>query len=214
MRLDLWLVKEGYFKTRNRAKIAIKQGLVRVNGVVVKKPSAEVNESYMIEVLDDKPAGYWKLKHLDETFGIFKGDEVVLDLGSSAGGFLLYARERAKFVYGIEFSKEFEEALKELESLGNVKIFIEDAFKFDISKIEHVDVILNDLTLPFASSMTALRRFLPKLKPDGKILFVHKLSKGNEADFKGFEIIAFERAKDKREVYYLIKPIELCKSEQ
>ncbi|MEM4541046.1 MAG: TlyA family rRNA (cytidine-2'-O)-methyltransferase, partial [Archaeoglobaceae archaeon] len=61
---------------------------------------------------------------------------------------------------------------------------------------------------------TALRRFLPKLKPDGKILFVHKLSKGNEADFKGFEIIAFERAKDKREVYYLIKPIELCKSEQ
>ncbi|MEM4945358.1 MAG: S4 domain-containing protein, partial [Archaeoglobaceae archaeon] len=130
MRLDLWLVKEGYFKTRNRAKIAIKQGLVRVNGVVVKKPSAEVNESYMIEVLDDKPAGYWKLKHLDETFGIFKGDEVVLDLGSSAGGFLLYARERAKFVYGIEFSKEFEEALKELESLGNVKIFIEDAFKF------------------------------------------------------------------------------------
>ncbi|MEM1576182.1 MAG: S4 domain-containing protein [Archaeoglobaceae archaeon] len=214
MRLDLWLVKEGYFKTRNRAKIAIKQGLVRVNGVVVKKPSAEVNESYMIEVLDDKPAGYWKLKHLDETFGIFKGDEVVLDLGSSAGGFLLYARERAKFVYGIEFSKEFEEALKELESLGNVKIFIEDAFKFDISKIEHVDVILNDLTLPFASSMTALRRFLPKLKPDGKILFVHKLSKGNEADFKGFEIIAFERAKDRREVYYLIKPIELCKSEQ
>ncbi|MEM2657483.1 MAG: S4 domain-containing protein [Archaeoglobaceae archaeon] len=214
MRLDLWLVKEGYFKTRNRAKIAIKQGLVRVNGVVVKKPSAEVNESYMIEVLDDKPAGYWKLKHLDETFGIFKGDEVVLDLGSSAGGFLLYARERAKFVYGIEFSKEFEEALKELESLGNVKIFIEDAFKFDISKIEPVDVILNDLTLPFASSMTALRRFLPKLKPDGKILFVHKLSKGNEADFKGFEIIAFERAKDRREVYYLIKPIELCKSEQ
>ncbi|MDI9643544.1 MAG: S4 domain-containing protein [Archaeoglobales archaeon] len=211
MRLDLWLVKEGYFKTRNRAKIAIKQGLVRVNGVVVKKPSAEVNESYMIEVLDDKPAGYWKLKHLDETFGIFKGDEVVLDLGSSAGGFLLYASERAKFVYGIEFSKEFEEALKELESLGNVKIFIEDAFKFDINKIEPVDVILNDLTLPFTSSMTALRRFLPKLKPDGKILFVHKLNKGNEADFKGFEIIAFERAKDKREVYYLIKPIELCK---
>ncbi|MEM0331079.1 MAG: class I SAM-dependent methyltransferase [Archaeoglobaceae archaeon] len=87
-------------------------------------------------------------------------------------------------MYGIEFSKEFEEALKELESLGNIKIFIEDAFKFDISKIEPVDVILNDLTLPFASSMTALRRFLPKLKPDGKILFVHKLSKGNEADFK------------------------------
>ncbi|MEM1671750.1 MAG: hypothetical protein QXY92_05060 [Archaeoglobaceae archaeon] len=52
---------------------------------------------------------------------------------------------------------------------------------------------------------------MPKLKPDGKILFVHKLSKGNEADFKGFEIVARERAKDRREVYYLIKPIELYK---
>ncbi|MDW7990463.1 MAG: class I SAM-dependent methyltransferase, partial [Archaeoglobaceae archaeon] len=106
----------------------------------------------------------------------------------------------------IEFSKEFEETLKDLESLGNVKIFIEDAFKFDLEKIEPVDVILNDLTLPFSSSMEALRRFLPKLNPKGKVLFVHKLGKNEEPDFSGFEIVAFERSKDRREVYYLIKP--------
>jgi len=205
MRLDLWLVKEGYFKTRNRAKIAIKRGLVKVNGVLVTKPSAEVGDEAEVEVLGDKPAGYWKLKELDEKFGIFKGDEVVLDLGSSAGGFLLYASEKAKFVYGIEFSREFEKTLKELESLGNVKVFIEDAFKFDVNKLEPLDLILNDLTLPFASSMTALKRFLPRLKPGGRILFVHKLSKGEE-DFSGFEIIARERAKERREVYYFIKP--------
>ncbi|MEM4523699.1 MAG: S4 domain-containing protein [Archaeoglobaceae archaeon] len=204
MRLDVLLVKRGFFKSRNRAKIAIEHGLVIVNGKVVKKPSMEVEYDAEIIVLDDKPAGYWKLKELDEKFGIFKGDEVVLDLGSSAGGFLLYASEKAKFVYGIEFSREFEDLLREIEKeRGNVKVFIEDAFKFDISKIEALDIILNDLTLDFTSSMKVLRRFLPKLKNDGKVLFVVKGDE--EVDFSDFEIINFDFAKRKKEKYYLLR---------
>ncbi|MEM4472785.1 MAG: S4 domain-containing protein [Archaeoglobaceae archaeon] len=204
MRLDVLLVKRGFFKSRNRAKIAIEHGLVIVNGKVVKKPSMEVEYDAEIIVLDDKPAGYWKLKELDEKFGIFKGDEVVLDLGSSAGGFLLYASEKAKFVYGIEFSREFEDLLREIEKeRGNVKVFIEDAFKFDISKIEALDIILNDLTLDFTSSMKVLRRFLPKLKNDGKVLFVVKGDE--EVDFSDFEIINFDFAKKKKEKYYLLR---------
>ncbi len=210
MRLDLWLVKKGFFKTRNRAKIAIKLGLVKVNGQLATKPSAEIDEDAVIEVLDDKPAGYWKLRELDERFHIFRGDETVLDLGSSAGGFLLYASERAKFVYGIEFSNEFEDILREIErERGNVKVFIDDAFRFDVKKLESVDLILNDLTLPFSSSMKALKRFLPKLKPDGKVLFVHKLGRKDEKDlenFSGFEILDFEKSKDKKEVYYFLRP--------
>uniref|UniRef100_A0A7J2TJ72 Methyltransferase domain-containing protein n=1 Tax=Archaeoglobus fulgidus TaxID=2234 RepID=A0A7J2TJ72_ARCFL len=203
MRLDVLLVKLGYFKSRNRAKIAIKNGLVIVEGKVARKPSMEVDINARIEVLDDKPAGYWKLKELDEKFKIFSGNEVVLDLGSSAGGFLLYASEKAKFVYGIEISREFEEELRAIESeRKNVKVFIEDAFKFDIEKIEPVDLILNDLTLDFSSSIKALRRFLPKLKDQGRILFVVK---GNEeVDFSEFEVIFFEHSIKKREAYYLL----------
>ncbi|MEM2462455.1 MAG: S4 domain-containing protein, partial [Archaeoglobaceae archaeon] len=91
MRLDVLLVRRGFFKSRNRAKIAIKKGLVIVNGAIAKKPSMEVGIDAEIKVLDDKPLGYWKLKELDEKFRIFEGNETVLDLGSSAGGFLLYA---------------------------------------------------------------------------------------------------------------------------
>jgi 23S rRNA (cytidine1920-2'-O)/16S rRNA (cytidine1409-2'-O)-methyltransferase len=207
MRLDLWLVKNGFFKTRSRAKIAIRMGLVKVNGQTVTRPSAEISEDAVIEVLDDKPAGYWKLKELDEKFRIFRGGETVLDLGSSAGGFLLYASERARFVYGIEFSREFEDLLREIEGKReNVRVFIDDAFKFDVERLESVDVILNDLTLPFSSSMIALKRFLPKLKPEGKILFVHKLNKKGEANFADFEVLGFEKSMDKREVYYLLRP--------
>lgn len=204
MRLDVFLVKMGHFKSRNRAKIAISRGLVIVNGEVAKKPSMEVDPDANIVVLDDKPAGYWKLKDLDEKFGIFEGNEIVLDLGSSAGGFLLYASEKAKFVYGIEFSREFEEELREIEEKRkNVKVFIDDVFTFDIEKIEPVDVILNDLTLDFESSMLALKRFLPKLKKGGKILFV---CKNCRAEFKEFEVVAFESAERKRESYYLLRP--------
>jgi len=203
MRLDVLLVKLGYFKSRNRAKIAIENGLVIVNGKVAKKPSIEVDLNAKIEVLDDKPAGYWKLKEIDEKFRIFEGDEIVLDLGSSAGGFLLYASEKAKFVYGIEVSKNFENELRTIEKeRKNVKIFIEDVFTFDVDKIEAVDIILNDLTLDFTSSLKALRRFIPKLRERGKILFVVK---GNEEpDFSEFKVIASEHSKRRRERYYLL----------
>ncbi len=207
MRLDLLLVKKGYFSSRSRAKEAIKRGFVRVDGVTVTKPSTDVGFDSKIEVLEEeKPRGYWKLREIDEIFNLFSGDEVVLDLGSSAGGFLLYASEKAREVYGIEFSKEFEEQLRELEKQReNVKVFIADAFTFDISMLPELDIILNDLTLPFSSSMLALKRFLPKLKAGGRILFVHKIGDRENADFVEFDVIKHMYSKDRREVYYLLQ---------
>ncbi len=206
MRLDLLLVKRGFFSSRQRAKESIRRGLVRVDGKIVTKPSADVRYDAEIEVFGrDVPRGYWKLKEIDEKFGLFSGNEIVLDLGSSAGGFLLYASERAKFVYGIEYSKEFEDQLKWIERMkDNVKVFIADAFKFDVDQLPEVDVILNDLTLPFSSSMKALRRFLPKLKKGGKILFVHKIGDGENPEFSDFKVLSFFESKDRKEVYYLL----------
>ncbi len=206
MRLDILLVKKGYFRSRNRAKEAIKRGMVRVNGRVLTKPSADVDINSEIEVCDkDVPRGYWKLKMLDEAFNLFSGKEVVLDLGSSAGGFLIYASEKAREVYGIEFSREFENVLREIErQRPNVRVFIANAFTFDLHKLPELDVILNDLTLPFSSSMTALKRFLPRLKPFGKVLFVHKAGDGERVDFEGFSILGHFVSQDRREEYYLL----------
>ncbi|MDI9646275.1 MAG: S4 domain-containing protein [Archaeoglobales archaeon] len=203
MRLDTLLVKRGFFSSRNRAKESIKRGLVFVNGKVASKPSQDVSEDAEIVVLAlDVPRGYWKLKEIDSRFRLFNGDEVVLDLGSSAGGFLLYSSERARFVYGIEFSKEFEKNLREIERLKkNVRVFIADAFTFDVGVLPELDLILNDLTLPFQSSMKALQRYIPKLKKNGKILFVVKNS---EAELSNFEILDFFEAEDRKEAYYLI----------
>ncbi len=206
MRLDVLLTKKGFFSSRQRAKECIRRGMVLVDGRIVTKPSKDVDVDAEIVVLaKDVPRGYWKLAEIDRHFGLFSGGEVVLDLGSSAGGFLLYASERASMVYGIEVSREFEEQLRKIESArNNVRVFIADAFEFDVGSLPALDVILNDLTLPFSSSMKALSRFVPKLKRGGRILFVHKLGDREDAKFEGFEVLDFFDSKDRKERYYLL----------
>jgi len=207
MRLDVLLVKKGFFTSRSRAKEAIKRGFVLVDGKKVTKPSAEVDFDSEIEVLQpERPRGYWKLKGIDERFNIFSGKEVVMDLGSSAGGFLLYASEKAMMVYGIEYSREFEEQLREIErQRPNVKVFIADVFTFDTSFLPELDIILNDLTLSFSASFRAMRRFLPKLKEGGLVLFVHKEGDGEEPDFGEMEVLGSSTSQDRKESYYLLR---------
>ena len=210
VRLDKLLVRKGYFSSRERAKEAIRRGLVRVDGRVVTKPSYEVGERARIEVLApvDAPRGYWKLMDLDERWGIIRGGDVVLDLGSSAGGFLLYASQKARAVYGIEYSRRFEDALRRIErERGNVKVFIEDALKFDINRLPELDVILLDLTVEPEVAYRALMRFLPKLRDGGRVLFVEKVGlKDVRLDFEaaGLRVVREERSPSKKERYYLL----------
>ena len=213
MRLDKLLVARGFFSSRSKAKEAIKRGFVKVNGRIVRKPSADVDLSANVEVLvEERPRGYWKLKELDETWEIIREGDVVLDLGSSAGGFLIYASEKVGErgrVYGIEVSREFEEELRRIErERGNVKVYIDDAFKFDVSRLEPLDVILSDLSLDPDVAMAATRRFLPLLKRNGLLLFVMKtgISSGTP-DLSGLEVIGVRDSEDRLERYILLKKL-------
>jgi len=205
MRLDVFLHRQGYFESRSMAKEAIKRGLVKVNGEIVRKPSRDVRGDEEIEVLaEGRPRGYYKLKMIDEKFGlIFEGD-VVLDIGSSAGGFLLYASEKAQYVYGIEFSREFEARLRKIEAeRSNVRVFMGDAFRFDISKLPELDVILCDLTLDPEDAMKALLRFVPKLRKSGKVLFVSKsdITDLSQSKLSELNLLAIEKSEDRQEYY-------------
>lgn len=212
MRLDKYLVIKGYFTSREKAKEAIRRGFIKVNNVIITKPAYNVGDDDVIEVLEtEKPRGYWKLKWLDEKWGIFSGNEFVLDLGSSAGGFLLYASEKAKFVFGVEYSTKFKDILMRISyRKNNVKVYIEDAFKLNINKLPELDIILLDLTLNPESSFKALIRYLPKLKIKGRILFIAKIGKDNKIpDFTevGLKILHQLSANDKKEIYYLLEKL-------
>ncbi len=89
MRLDKYLVDEGYYESRNRANDAIKAGLVLVDGKKG-KPSAKIDENTVVEVQDSKfyvsRAGRKLENFLAEHVVDMKGKRA-LDIGSSTGGF-------------------------------------------------------------------------------------------------------------------------------
>ncbi|MCZ7362854.1 MAG: S4 domain-containing protein [Candidatus Methanoperedens sp.] len=183
MRLDSYLVEIGDLGSRGRAKRAIAQGQVIVNGKVITKPSYDVAYSDDIEITEglDKPAGYWKLKEIQEKTGIIRKGDCVLDIGSSAGGFILFASEIASCVHGIEFSHEFRSELGKLaHERPNVTVEFGDVLMpFEKEKF---DVLLMDITVSPLSSMIALENVLPALKSGGMLMQVLKLSKKGDGE--------------------------------
>lgn len=179
MRLDAYLVARGYVSSRSRAKKAIKEGWVQVNDQIIRKPSYSVSYTDEVEIQGgaDRPAGYWKLKSIQEETNIIRSGDRVLDVGSSAGGFIMYAMETAEKVYGVEYSREFRSRLRRLaHEHPNVAVAIGDVFTLPLQEISptRVDVILNDLTLEVEDSIAALERLLPLLEPGGRVLQVVK----------------------------------------
>jgi 23S rRNA (cytidine1920-2'-O)/16S rRNA (cytidine1409-2'-O)-methyltransferase len=178
MRLDEYLVSEGMVPSRNRAKRLIERGLVKVDGVVASKPSQKIEYGRSVTVEgEDNPEGYFKLQGIQVESGILHEGDVVLDIGSSAGGFLMFASGIASRVVGIEFSREFTGALEAVESEHpNVRVVFGDAFNMDLTTLDGpYDVILNDMTVEPVISIDVLKRFLPLLKDHGRIMQVVKL---------------------------------------
>ncbi|HEC45737.1 MAG TPA: TlyA family RNA methyltransferase [Epsilonproteobacteria bacterium] len=89
MRLDKYLVEEGYFESRNRAHDAIKAGKVIVNGKIP-KVSMKIDENSSVEVEDEKFYVSRAARKLEDFLAEypmdFKGKRA-LDIGSSTGGF-------------------------------------------------------------------------------------------------------------------------------
>ena len=89
MRLDKYLVDEGYYESRNRANEAIKAGKVTVDGKKA-KASAKVDENSVVDVENEKfyvSRAARKLERFLEEHSVDMRDKVALDIGSSTGGF-------------------------------------------------------------------------------------------------------------------------------
>jgi len=216
MRLDSYLVEIGNLASRGRAKRAIPEGHVKVNNTLVTKPSFDVVYSDNIEVDEglDKPAGYWKLKDIQDKTGIMQQGDRVLDIGSSAGGFLMFASEIASSVHGIEFSREFRQQLKKLEhEYPNITIEFADVFTIPVDRLGQFDVMTLDITANPISSIQALEHVLPALKNEGMLLIVLKLPKDKERELHlgklsslGLEITGIIEP-DKQEAYVIARKL-------
>ena len=97
MRVDHLLVSRGLFDSRSQAQAAIEAGRVTADGEVVKKASAKVADTAVIEA---EPAHRWvgrgalKLDHALTLWPVAVEGRVVLDVGASTGGFTEVCLER------------------------------------------------------------------------------------------------------------------------
>lgn len=111
MRLDQYLVDKGIFESRNKAKVAIQDSLIRVNGKIVIKSSFEVKEDDDIKVVGEVcpyvSRGGYKLEKAIKSFYLDFHDKVIVDIGASTGGFTDCALQNgAKKVYSIDVGKD------------------------------------------------------------------------------------------------------------
>jgi 23S rRNA (cytidine1920-2'-O)/16S rRNA (cytidine1409-2'-O)-methyltransferase len=109
-RADRLLVARGLFESRARAQAAIAAGLVRANGLPVRKASEEISDAAIIEAAPEHPyvsRGGVKLAFALEHFGLMVKDRVCLDVGASAGGFTeVLLAHGARRVYAVDVGRD------------------------------------------------------------------------------------------------------------
>lgn len=161
MRIDLYLTENSFASSRSKAQNLLKEGLVFVNGREITKSSFEVTEADKIEISSHKEyvsRGAQKLVGAIEAFGLDFKQKVVLDMGSSTGGFTQVALENgAKKVYAVDVGKnQLDRSLKNDERVLSIEE--QDIRLLSADRVRDVDIVVGDL------SFISLLKVLPHIK--------------------------------------------------
>jgi len=156
LRLDQYLAEKGMAQSRSQAANLIKLGKVKVNGRVAKKVHQYVGDSTDVVVEKGKyvsRAGN-KLASIAEKLELDFKNKVVLDIGSSTGGFTDFAlKNGAKRVVAVDVGTDQLHA----SLTGNKKIELYE--KTDIRtfgrSFQDIDIVVADV------SFISLREILP-----------------------------------------------------
>ncbi|MCM3161672.1 TlyA family RNA methyltransferase [Metabacillus litoralis] len=106
-RLDILLVENGLFDTREKAKRAVMAGLIYGNEERLEKPGEKVSRDVVLTIkgqtLPYVSRGGLKLEKAINEFDINVSDKIMIDIGSSTGGFTDCALQNgAKLSYALD----------------------------------------------------------------------------------------------------------------
>ena len=190
MRLDVKLVEDKLFKTRSKAILAIKSGIIYVNNKCIKKSGFMVDDNDVVEIVGEilpyVSRGGLKLEKAIKEFSIDMNGKRVLDIGSSTGGFTDCALQHgASFVVAVDVgSDQFDKDLREDKRI----LLLEktDFRNIDNSLINNVDLITIDVSF---ISVTLLLDKISSIesKPDIMCLIKPQFECGKEiaSEYKG-----------------------------
>ena len=169
-RLDSLLVKKGLVISRTRGEYEIKNGNVLVDGKVVTKLSTKFNDVVEIVInnkLDYVSKGALKLLKAIDTFNIDLSNKVMLDIGSSTGGFSDVAlRNNVRKVIAVDVgTDQFD---KNLQNDSRIELHENtDIRNFNIT--EKIDTVTIDVSF---ISVTKIISKLEEINPKEIVLLI------------------------------------------
>lgn len=162
-RIDKFLLNNGYVNSRIKAQKLIDEKLVFCNNKVVEKYSQMVDDSAKIEIKQNEmfkfvSRGGFKLEKALNVFGYSLKDKIVMDIGSSTGGFTDCAIQNgARKVIAIDVGTDLMDA--NLRSNDKVELHEKtDIRNVDDQLFQDVDTIVTDV------SFISLKKILSKIK--------------------------------------------------
>lgn len=176
-RIDVLMVKNGLSSSREKAKATIMAGVVFIEGQRVDKPGTEVSEEALIElkgeILPFVSRGGLKLAKAVEAFKIPFKNQVVVDIGSSTGGFTDCALQHgAKRVYAVDvgygqldWKLRSDSRVVSMERV-NARYLDQDSLP------EKVDWVVSDVA--FISITKIFPAMIAILKDDGQVMTLIK----------------------------------------
>ena len=166
MRLDKELVLRGYFETRSKAVQAILDGIIYCDGKKISKPSYKINDE-MIE-LRGIPLNYvsragLKLEKAASFFEIAFDNKVMVDVGSSTGGFVDYAIQNGiKKVYAIDVGRD--QLSDKLRSNEKIELFEQtDIREIESDKIFNAELVTVDVSFISVTKFSNVITNLPNV---------------------------------------------------
>ncbi|MCA9323664.1 TlyA family RNA methyltransferase [Candidatus Saccharibacteria bacterium] len=157
-RLDKELLTRGLVSSRSQGENYVKLGVVTVNGKTVTKPGFLVREEDKVQLKSEQyvSRAALKLASISKQFALDFRGKVVLDVGSSTGGFTDYALQHgAQKVIAVDVgTDQLHPSL-----LGNPKVELHE--KTDIREffpVQKADIAVADV------SFISLRHILPAVK--------------------------------------------------
>ena len=175
-RIDILLVKKGYFETRQKAKYAVENSCVYVENKLVDKVSKSFEENCNIEikgeVLPFVSRGGLKLDKAINIWEINLKEKTCMDIGASTGGFTdCMLKNGASKVYAVDGGhNQLDEKLIRDERVVNLEgTNIKD---IDVNSFEKLDFISVDVS--FISLTSVLEKAYELLQTTGEIVTLIK----------------------------------------
>ncbi|MGX7111838.1 TlyA family RNA methyltransferase [Gemella cuniculi] len=172
-RADILCVSQGLFESREKAKRAIMAGIVFNDNIRIDKAGEKVDKTATLRIKGKQmpyvSRGGLKLEKAITELGFNVKGKVMLDIGSSTGGFTDCALQNgAKFVYALDVGTN--QLVWKLRNDERVKVMEQTNFRYSVKEdFNTFDIDITSIDVSFISLSLILPNLATIIKDGGEV---------------------------------------------